>query len=123
MECVWLETSYFFKDITITPKVGLRKFKGEKYMSKTKGISKKKNVLKVLWNECITIKVLIFIIAYVVLAFINMPFEKWFEAYSTEFLQGLTHEKTNFIENSFIILPIFEVLAVSKNFRNNKVTL
>jgi len=23
MECVWLETSYFFKDITITPKVGL----------------------------------------------------------------------------------------------------
>ena len=38
-------------------------------------MSKKENVLKVLWNECITFKVLIFIIAYVVLAFINMPFE------------------------------------------------
>lgn len=36
----------FFKDITITPKVGLRKFKGEKYMSKTKGISKKERYIK-----------------------------------------------------------------------------
>ena len=78
-----------------------------------KKISKKKNLLMVLWDECIAFKVLFFILAYVAIAFINMPLEKWLEAHSTEFLQGLTHEKTNFIENSFIVLPIFEALAVA----------
>ena len=52
-----------------------------------------------------------------------MPFEKWLEAHSTEwrstetphyfFLQGLTHEKAKFIENSFFVLPIFEAIAVA----------
>lgn len=78
-----------------------------------KKLSKKKNLLMVLWDECIAFKVLFFILAYVAIAFINMPLEKWLEAHSTEFLQGLTHEKTNFIENSFIVLPIFEALAVA----------
>lgn len=82
-------------------------------MLKKKGLSKKKNLLMVLWDECIAFKVLFFILAYVAIAFINMPLEKWLEAHSTEFLQGLTHEKTNFIENSFIVLPIFEALAVA----------
>ena len=82
-------------------------------MLKKKELSKKKNLLMVLWDECIAFKVLFFILAYVAIAFINMPLEKWLEAHSTEFLQGLTHEKTNFIENSFIVLPIFEALAVA----------
>lgn len=82
-------------------------------MLKKKELSKKKNLLMLLWDECIAFKVLFFILAYVAIAFINMPLEKWLEAHSTEFLQGLTHEKTNFIENSFIVLPIFEALAVA----------
>lgn len=92
-------------------------------MLKKKELSKKKNLLMVLWDECIAFKVLFFILAYVAIAFINMPLEKWLEAHSTEwrstetphyfFLQGLTHEKANFIENSFIVLPIFEAIAVA----------
>lgn len=80
-------------------------------MLKKKELSKKKNLLMVLWDECIAFKVLLFILAYVAIAFINMPLEKWLEAHSTEwrsietphyfFLQGLTHEKANFIEHSF----------------------
>lgn len=93
-------------------------------MSKKKEISKKKNLLMVLWDECIAFKVLFFILAYVAIAFINMPLEKWLEVHVSEwrdvdvrhhlfFFQWLTHEKANFIENSFIVLPIFEVLAVA----------
>ena len=71
-------------------------------MSKKK-ISKKKNVLKVLWNECIPFKVLIFIIAYVVLAFINMPFEKWLTLFRMGKIKGLSrsiHGGDNIISNS-----------------------
>lgn len=92
-------------------------------MLKKKELSKKKNLLMLLWDECIAFKVLFFILAYVAIAFINMPFEKWLEAHSTEwrsietshyfFLQGLTHEKANFIEHSFFVLPIFEAIAVA----------
>ena len=92
-------------------------------MLKKKELSKKKNLLMVLWDECIAFKVLFFILAYVAIAFINMPLEKWLEAHSTEwrsietphyfFLQGLTHEKANFIEHSFFFLPIFEAIAVA----------
>ena len=77
----------------------------------------------VLWDECIAFKVLFYILAYLVLGFINMPFEKWLEAHSTEwrsietshyfFLQGLTNEKASFIEHSFFVLPIFEAIAVA----------
>ena len=92
-------------------------------MLKKKELSKKKNLLMVLWDECIAFKVLFFILAYVAIAFINMPLEKWLAAHSTEwrstetphyfFLQGLTHEKANFIEHSFFVLPIFEAIAVA----------
>ena len=92
-------------------------------MLKKKELSKKKNLLMVLWDDSIAFRVLFFILAYLVLGFINMPFEKWLEPHSTEwrstetphyfFLQGLTHEKANFIENSFFVLPIFEALAVA----------
>ena len=88
-----------------------------------KKISKKKNLLTLLWDDSIAFRVLFFILAYLVLGFINMPFEKWLEAHSTEwrstetphyfFLQGLTHEKAKFIENSFFVLPIFEAIAVA----------
>lgn len=88
-----------------------------------KKLSKKKNLLMVLWDDSIAFRVLFFILAYLVLGFINMPFEKWLEAHSTEwrstetphyfFLQGLTHEKANFIEHSFFFLPIFEAIAVA----------
>lgn len=92
-------------------------------MLKKKELSKKKNLLMVLWDDSIAFRVLFFILAYLVLGFINMPFEKWLEAHSTEwrstetphyfFLQGLTHEKANFIEHSFFVLPIFEAIAVA----------
>lgn len=93
-------------------------------MLKKKELSKKKNLLMLLWDECIAFKVLFFILAYVAIAFINMPLEKWLEVHVSEwrdvdvrhrlfFFQWLTHEKANFIENSFIVLPIFEVLAVA----------
>lgn len=93
-------------------------------MLKKKELSKKKNLLMLLWDECIAFKVLFFILAYVAIAFINMPLEKWLEVHVSEwrdvdvrhrlfFFQWLTHEKANFIENSFIFLPIFEVLAVA----------
>ena len=91
-----------------------------------KKLSKKKNLLMVLWDDSIAFRVLFFILAYLVLGFINMPFEKWLEAHSTEwrstetphyfFLQGLTHEKANFIEHSFFVLPIFEAIAVAVIF-------
>lgn len=95
-------------------------------MLKKKELSKKKNLLMLLWDECIAFKVLFFILAYVAIAFINMPLEKWLEVHVSEwrdvdvrhrlfFFQWLTHEKANFIENSFIVLPIFEVLAVAFN--------
>ena len=92
MECVWLETSYFFKDITITPKVGLRKFKGEKYMSKTKGISKKKDILKVFWNECAVFKVVVCILAYVILGFINIPINRWLTFHVHKWSDGKLHD-------------------------------
>lgn len=94
MECVWLETSYFFKDITITPKVGLRKFKGEKYMSKTKGISKKKDILKVFWNECAVFKVVVCILAYVILGFINIPINRWLTFHVPKWSDGKLHDIT-----------------------------
>ena len=109
MECVWLETSYFFKDITITPKVGLRKFKGEKYMSKTKGISKKKDILKVFWNECAVFKVVVCILAYVILGFINIPINRWLTFHVPKWSDGKLHD----ITGSFFVLPILEVLAVT----------
>ena len=81
-------------------------------MSKKK-ISKKKNVLKVLWNECITFKVLIFIIAYVVLAFINMPFEKWVSLYFE--WEKLKDYQEVFMEEItlLVILPLMEIAAVA----------
>lgn len=81
-------------------------------MSKKK-ISKKKNVLKVLWNECITFKVLIFIIAYVVLAFINMPFEKWLSLYFE--WEKLKDYQEVFMEEItlLVILPLMEIAAVA----------
>lgn len=88
-----------------------------------KKISKKKNLLTLLWDDSIAFRVLFYILAYLVLGFINMPFEKWLEAHSTEwrsietshyfFLQGLTNEKASFIEHSFFVLPIFEAIAVA----------
>lgn len=78
-----------------------------------KKISKKKNVLKVLWNECITFKVLIFIIAYVVLAFINMPFEKWLSLYFE--WEKLKDYQEVFMEEItlLVILPLMEIAAVA----------
>lgn len=89
-----------------------------------KKISKKKNLLMVLWDESIAFKVLFFILTYLVLGFINMPFEKWLEVHVSEwrdvdvrhrlfFFQWLTHEKANFIEHAFIVLPILEIIAVA----------
>lgn len=89
-----------------------------------KKLSKKKNLLMVLWDESIAFKVLFFILTYLVLGFINMPFEKWLEVHVSEwrdvdvrhrlfFFQWLTHEKANFIENAFIVLPILEIIAVA----------
>ena len=46
-------------------------------MLKKKELSKKKNLLMVLWDDSIAFRVLFFILAYLVLGFINMPFEKW----------------------------------------------
>lgn len=46
-------------------------------MSNTKGISKKKKLLKTLMDKCITFKVLFYILAYSVLGFINIPINKW----------------------------------------------
>ena len=50
-------------------------------MLKKKELSKKKNLLMLLWDECIAFKVLFFILAYVAIAFINMPLEKWLEGH------------------------------------------
>lgn len=81
-------------------------------MPKKKNI-KKENVLKVLWNECITFKVLIFIIAYVVLAFINMPFEKWLSLYFE--WEKLKDYQEVFMEEItlLVILPLMEIAAVA----------
>ena len=46
-------------------------------MSTTKGISKKKKLLKTLMDKYITFKVLFYILAYSVLGFINIPINKW----------------------------------------------
>lgn len=46
-------------------------------MSNTKGISKKKKLLKTLMDKYITFKVLFYILAYSVLGFINIPINKW----------------------------------------------
>lgn len=53
-------------------------------MLKKKELSKKKNLLMLLWDECIAFKVLFFILAYVAIAFINMPLEKWLEVHVSE---------------------------------------
>ena len=80
-------------------------------MPKKKNI-KKENVLKVLWNECITFKVLIFIIAYVVLAFINMPFEKWLSLYFE--WEKLKDYQEVFMEEItlLVILPLMELSLI-----------
>ena len=85
---------------------------GEIVHVKEKNI-KKENVLKVLWNECITFKVLIFIIAYVVLAFINMPFEKWLSLYFE--WEKLKDYQEVFMEEItlLVILPLMEIAAVA----------
>ena len=72
-------------------------------MLREKEISKKKNVLKVL----------IFIIAYVVLVFINIPFEKWLSLYFE--WEKLKDYQEVFMEEItlLVILPLMEIAAVA----------
>lgn len=103
----------FFKDITITPKVGLRKFKGEKYMSKTKGISKKKDILKVFWNECAVFKVVVCILAYVILGFINIPINRWLTFHVPKWSDGKLHDIIHFLRREMLDFTAFPVFFVT----------
>ena len=46
-------------------------------MSKTKGISKKKKLLKTLMYKCPPFKILLIVFVYAVIEFINIPISKW----------------------------------------------
>lgn len=46
-------------------------------MSKTKGISKKKKILKTLLDECIPFDAILIVFSYAGLGFINIPINFW----------------------------------------------
>ena len=78
-------------------------------MSKTKGISKKKNLLKVFWNKCPAFKVIICILIYVILGFINIPINKLLTFHVREWSDC----KLSHVVKSFLILPFVEILTVT----------
>lgn len=46
-------------------------------MSKTKGLLKKKNLLKTLFDKCEPLQVLLFVFVYAIIGCINIPVNKW----------------------------------------------
>ena len=78
-----------------------------------KKLSKKKNLLMVLWDDSIAFRVLFFILAYLVLGFINMPFEKWLSLYFE--WEKLKDYQEVFMEEItlLVILPLMEIAAVA----------
>lgn len=75
-------------------------------MSKTKGISKKKKILKTLLDECIPFDVILIVFSYAGLGFVNIPINKWLTLNCQKWSSGEYHP----VSGAFLVLPIFELL-------------
>lgn len=75
-------------------------------MSKTKGLSKKKKLLKTLMDEYLPfITVLLIVFLYAVIAFINIPINKWLSFNCPQWSDGEYH-----FYDAFFVLPLFELI-------------
>lgn len=74
-------------------------------MSKTKGISKKKKLLKTLMDECIPIDVILIAFSYAGLGFINIPINKWLTLNCQKWSSGEYHP----LSGAFFVLPLSEL--------------
>jgi len=75
-------------------------------MSKTKGLSKKKKLLKTLMDEYLPfITVLLIVFLYAVIAFINIPINKWLSFNCPQWSDGEYH-----FCDAFFVLPLFELI-------------
>ena len=75
-------------------------------MSKSKGISKKKKILKTLLDECIPFDVILIVFSYAGLGFINIPINKWLTLNCQKWSSGEYHP----VSGAFFALPISELL-------------
>ena len=76
-------------------------------MSKTKGLSKKKKLLKTLMYKCLPFKVLLIVFLYAVIGFINIPINKWLSFNWQKWSDGEYHP----FFGAFFVLPFSELLS------------
>lgn len=76
-------------------------------MSKTKGLLKKKKLLKTLMYKCPPFKVLLTVFLYVVIGFINIPINKWLSFNCPQWSNGEYH----LFFGAFFVLPFSELLS------------
>ena len=74
-------------------------------MSKTKGLSKKKKLLKTLIHKYLPLQVLLTVFLYAVIVFINIPINKWLTLNCQKWSSGEYH-----FYDAFFILPFAELL-------------
>lgn len=76
-------------------------------MSKTKGLSKKKKLLKTLIHKYLPLRVLLTVFVYAVIGFINIPINKWLTFNCPKWSDGEYHPF--FV--AFFVLPFSELLS------------
>ena len=76
-------------------------------MSKTKGLSKKKKLLKTLIHKYLPLQVLLTVFLYAVIVFINIPINKWLTLNCQKWSSGEYHP----FFGAFFVLPFSELLS------------
>lgn len=79
----------------------------ENNMSKTDGLVKKKNLLRTLLENCITLQILLGVFLYVIVGGINIPINKWLTLNCTIW----SGDVENIFYGSFFVLPCIELIS------------
>ena len=76
-------------------------------MSKTKGLLKKKNLLQTLLSNYFPLQLLLFVLAYLGIGFINIPINKWLSFNWQMWSSGEYHP----LYGAFFVLPCIELIS------------
>lgn len=76
-------------------------------MSKTKGLLKKKKLLKTLLYKCFPLQILLGVFLYVIVGCINIPINKWLTLNCTQWSGDVEH----IFFGAFFVLPCIEVIS------------
>ena len=79
----------------------------ENNMSKTDGLVKKKNLLRTLLSNYFPLQLLLFVLAYLLVGFINIPINKWLSFNWQIWSSGKYHP----LYGAFFVLPCIELIS------------